>query len=105
MSEKRDNQRRWSKDEIAVMREKYATEGLAAVMPLLNDRTEMSIRKKAGQLGISDHDHMTQAHTEAMWPLPAMDLIEQLACVALRKWRYPVNETTRFGVAMIGGVR
>ena len=40
---------------------------------------------------------------ECAVPLPAMDLLEQLACIALRKWRYPVNETTRFGVAMIGG--
>ena len=26
-------------------------------------------------------------------PLPAMDLMERLACIQLRKWRYPIEQT------------
>ena len=39
------------------------------------------VKKRTGYVDKEDH-----------WPVPAMDLCEQLSCVQLRKWRGPVND-------------
>ena len=82
------SRKRWTNEENEVMRDHY-TKGLEFVMTLLPERTAGSIRKQAGTLGLSkEHTSDESPH----WPTPAMDLLQQLACVRFRNWRGPVND-------------
>ncbi|KGQ19894.1 hypothetical protein LF41_2401 [Lysobacter dokdonensis DS-58] len=90
---------RWSEAENDLMVAHYI-KGMAVIAPMLPGRSPDSIRKQATALGVAREN---EADRTPGWPMPAMDLLQSLECVRLKKWARDVQPNARFGVAMIGG--
>jgi hypothetical protein len=81
---------KWPKEEVALMLQYYAIEGAKGVRRRMRHRTLRSIQMKAIALGLNDMREDSRV-VEDFTSLPATNLLEQIACVRLRKWRGPVD--------------
>jgi hypothetical protein len=82
--------KKWPKEDVALMLQHYAIEGAKGIRRRMRHRTLRSIQAKAVALGLNDIREDSRV-ADDFTNLPATDLIEQLDCVRLRKWRGPIN--------------
>jgi hypothetical protein len=89
----------WQDWETAVLLRRFPDEGSKGVQEELPHRSSASIRSKAKAQGVRRRGRWKR-HEEA-YCLPEQNLLQQLDCVQMRKWRGPVNRTRPL-VATIG---
>lgn len=89
-----DRHKAWTLGEDDLIRAQYPLLAASGMLKrgYLADRTGPAINRRAYVLGVkyAKHTEMMEAF-ETPWPVPTHDLMESLACVQLRKWRYPVE--------------
>ncbi len=89
-----DRHKAWTDGERAMIRTHYPTLSAAGMLKrgYLADRTREAINRQAHVMGVKFAKHAGKMDAfETPWPLPTHDLLDSLACVQLRKWRYPVE--------------
>lgn len=82
----------WTDAEKALLQCHYATGGSRACQVHGVKRTTEAIQRQASLMGIKRDTRMRQDERYYQpWPMPTQDVVEQLDCVRLRKWRGPTD--------------